>query len=69
MFCDENLILVVGGEHAAGVEAHSEGGHMCAEADGRGLEFGARALLAELWVWDVRPVAIGKSEVHSLLAA
>lgn len=65
MFGDEDAVAVLGGELAAGVEAHAERGDVRAELLRRWGEVAAGALCAEFGVGDVAAVAVGKAEVQA----
>src|SRR5439155_13414245 len=64
---DENVVLVFGRKHLAGVEAHPERGNVRAELQHRRGELRAGAILAVLGVERVALVAIRKAEMLALM--
>ena len=64
---DENVVLVFGRKHLAGVEAHPERGNVRAELQHRRGELRAGAVLAVLGVERVALVAIRKAEMLALM--
>ncbi len=63
---DEDVVLVLGREHLARVEAHADRRDVRAELERRRRELLARAVLAELGIERVALVAVGVAEVLSL---
>lgn len=64
VFGDEDLLAVAGGEHAAGIEAHAEGGYMGAKLHLRRDELFAASLHPVLRVGDVPSVPVRETEME-----
>eukprot|EP01035_Chromulina_nebulosa_P000957 gene958-1300_t len=67
MLGDEDVVLVLSGEHAAGIELHAERGDVGAEIQHRRRELGALVTHGEFRVRHIALVAIGIAEVFAHL--
>src|SRR5262245_21325718 len=66
MFCNKDLVAVLGGKHRASVKPHAQRSHMGAELLGRRSKLTARAFLAKLRIGDVSAMTVWVAEIEAL---